>query len=87
MEHPHTTISEVQERLVKACGRAGNLKRFMDFMQDLQRFFPSRGEWDGLSYPTLRKVYHWTEHDTASFSMDTLYRVHLMVEDFERNKS
>ena len=86
MEHPHTTISEVQERLVKACGRAGNLKRFMDLMQDHQLFFPSRGIWDGLSYPTLRKVLRWTEDDAASLSMDTLYRIHLMVQDFEGNK-
>ena len=82
MEHPHKQISEIQHALEIAVGRCGSIKAFLDRMNDTNRYYPMRLEWDGLSYPTIRKVYLWDESQEASFAIDTLYRVHLMVEDY-----
>lgn len=86
MEHPHKQISEVQHALEIAVGRCGSIKSFVDRMNDLNRCYAMRFEWEGLSYPTVRKVYLWDDSQSASFDIGTLYRVHLMTEDFYENE-
>lgn len=86
MEHPHTQISEVQHALEIAVGRCGSIKAFLDRMNDPSHYYTMRFEWDGISYPTIRKVYLWDDSIETSFSIDTLYRVSLMVDDFFENE-
>jgi hypothetical protein len=86
MEHPHKQISEIQHALEIAVGRCGSIKAFLDRMHDTNHFYTMRIEWDGISYPTIRKLYLWDDSQSSSFAIDTLYRVHLMVEDFFENE-
>ena len=83
MEHPDKIIKEVQVRLSGAIGHSGSIKAFVDHMNDPRRYFPMQHEWKHISYPTVRKLYIWTSIDCKeSFSIDTLYRLYLMAEDY-----
>lgn len=82
MEHPDKIIKEVQDRLSRAVDRCGSIKAFVDHMNDPRRYFPMQHEWKHISYPTVRKLYIWTSADKESFSIHTLYRLSLMVDDY-----
>lgn len=82
MEHPTMIIRPIHYRMVQAIDKVGSMNAFMLHIKNEDNVYPNRHIWGGLSYPTVRKLYQWNPALSGEFTVDTLYRLHLMTEDF-----
>lgn len=87
MDHPKDIIEAVHNDLVEAVNDEGSINAFLKYMNG-DRFFPNRGEWDGVSYRTLQRLYVWrrTNLSGQNHYLQTLYQVSLMVQDYFEHK-